>query len=407
MLGSGAFSRWLSRQFHQSRGKPPRAQALQEAIGLLEAKAQFESPEIPVWVRVAEHGGLIYIDLCNSAWEVVEIGELYTDSDEIIFDAMRPVTLNGIDHLAERADLAERALILHMPRIAPNDRQDERQLYANFERELPLILGALYTALGVALSRIDHVCLGSKPRMADFALWATAAGPGLGVDPNTFLAAYHGNRAEAVEDTLEGDVVAAAVLEWMDGRRTEDGADLWEGTCKQLLQYLESTASEGTKKSPAWPKTPRELSSRLRRIATFLREVGIEITFHPKGARGQRLLSISEIVQTAATATTASDNTSDSGYQSDGTRSPSGNRESGVADEPPAQHQPPAADAAAKSLNGIVHASTVAVEAVMAVVCSDSNLPVCKNLCATCGPVDWIWDGTAWACPRCNQPARS
>jgi hypothetical protein len=126
MLGSGAFSRWLSRQFHQSRGKPPRAQALQEALGLLEAKAQFESPEIPVWVRVAEHGGLIYIDLCNSAWEVVEIGELYTDSDEIIFDAMRPVTLNGIDHLAERADLAERALILHLPRIAPNDRQDER-----------------------------------------------------------------------------------------------------------------------------------------------------------------------------------------------------------------------------------------------------------------------------------------
>jgi integrase len=26
-----------------------------------------------VWVRVAEHGGLIYLDLCNSAWEVIEI----------------------------------------------------------------------------------------------------------------------------------------------------------------------------------------------------------------------------------------------------------------------------------------------------------------------------------------------
>lgn len=57
MLRSKGFSRWLSRQFHQSVGKPPRAQALQEAVGLLEARAQFESPEIPVWVRVAEHSG--------------------------------------------------------------------------------------------------------------------------------------------------------------------------------------------------------------------------------------------------------------------------------------------------------------------------------------------------------------
>src|ERR1035437_950393 len=73
MLRSKGFSRWLSRQFHQSAGKPPRAQALQETVGLLEAKAQFESPEIPVWVRVAEHGGRIYIDLCNAAWEVVEV----------------------------------------------------------------------------------------------------------------------------------------------------------------------------------------------------------------------------------------------------------------------------------------------------------------------------------------------
>jgi hypothetical protein len=40
---------------------------------LLEARAQFESPEIPVWVRVAEHSGLIYLDLCNSAWEVIEV----------------------------------------------------------------------------------------------------------------------------------------------------------------------------------------------------------------------------------------------------------------------------------------------------------------------------------------------
>jgi len=48
LLRSKGFSRWLGRQFHQSSGKPARTQALQEAIGVLEAKAQFESPEMRV-----------------------------------------------------------------------------------------------------------------------------------------------------------------------------------------------------------------------------------------------------------------------------------------------------------------------------------------------------------------------
>jgi hypothetical protein len=297
---------------------------------------------------------------------------------------------------------------LHLPRIAPIDRKDERELYMRFERDLPQILGALYTALSAALSRIDHVTLESKPRMADFALWAIAAAPALGVDPEAFLAAYRGNRAEAVEDTLEGDVVAAVVLEWMDSRRISEGSATSEGTCKQLLQQLESVASEGMKKSPGWPKTPRGLSSRLRRIATFMREAGIEITFHPKGPRGERLLSISEVVQTtAATATTASSETPIPRDQPDTTTSPCGGWMTEDANAPPPPHEPPQAGQAVKSLNSIAHRSLVAEEAVEAVASRDSFSSERKNLCASCGAVDWIWEGGAWVCPLCHQPARS
>ncbi len=55
--------------------------------------------------------------------------ELYTDSEEIFFDAMRPIVLNGIDHLTERADLASRSLILNLPRIADRNRRTEQQVY--------------------------------------------------------------------------------------------------------------------------------------------------------------------------------------------------------------------------------------------------------------------------------------
>lgn len=64
------------------------------------------------------------------------IRRLYTDSEEQLFEAMRPVILNGIDHLPERADLADRAVVLTLASISETDRKDEDDLYAEFEAAL-------------------------------------------------------------------------------------------------------------------------------------------------------------------------------------------------------------------------------------------------------------------------------
>jgi hypothetical protein len=66
---------WLVRSFYEEYGKPPGAQALQDALGVLEARALFDGEECPVHVRVAKHEGAIYIDLANNSWEAVEITE--------------------------------------------------------------------------------------------------------------------------------------------------------------------------------------------------------------------------------------------------------------------------------------------------------------------------------------------
>jgi hypothetical protein len=72
-IKSKGFRRWLVRAFFERYDRPPGAQALQDALGLLEARAQFDGPERDVHVRVAEHGGNIYVDLANEQWEAVEI----------------------------------------------------------------------------------------------------------------------------------------------------------------------------------------------------------------------------------------------------------------------------------------------------------------------------------------------
>ena len=40
------------------------------------------------------------------------VRQLYTDQDEVLFDAARPVILNGIEDIVERPDLADRAVFL-------------------------------------------------------------------------------------------------------------------------------------------------------------------------------------------------------------------------------------------------------------------------------------------------------
>ena len=153
------------------------------------------------------------------------------------------------------------------------------------------------------------------------------------------MRAYCGNREEAIQETLEADPVGAAVLAMMDQLKDQDQTEQWEGTCKDLLQRLES-ADDRAKGGRSWPKSPRGLSDRLRRLATFLRESGIHIIFPTKGARGRRVLTM---FRTAGeiTATTASQPTDDSAAQSLPNDDLSGGHANCRADTSPRDVEPP------------------------------------------------------------------
>ena len=72
-LGGEEFEGWLRHEFYtRYQGAPP-ADAMANAIETLKSKAQFEGPEIPVYVRLAEWNGAIYLDLGDAEWRVVRI----------------------------------------------------------------------------------------------------------------------------------------------------------------------------------------------------------------------------------------------------------------------------------------------------------------------------------------------
>ena len=55
-------------EFYKIERKPPGGQAVADALGVIEARAQFEGAVHPVHVRVAGSDTAIYLDLTNEAW---------------------------------------------------------------------------------------------------------------------------------------------------------------------------------------------------------------------------------------------------------------------------------------------------------------------------------------------------
>ena len=437
---SKMFKRFLAKQFFEKYGKAMNAEALGTAINLIEAQSLFDGEEHSAHVRVAEHEGNIYVDLCNDAWEAIEVTssgwqvideapikfrrsramlplpnpevggsvdelrgflnvddsnwplviawliaafrprgpypvlalfaeqgsgksttgrllrnlidpntaplraeprtardlmiaannsrcvafdnlsyvpswlsdalcrlstgggfatrELYTDQDEVIFDAMRPILLTSIEEVATRSDLLDRCLIIWLPAIPKNRRRPEAELERDFDEARPRLLGTLLSTVAGALGDLPSTEVNDLPRMADFALWATAAESALGWSKGTFMAAYNGNRQSANDLALESSTIGRPLLDLL-GNRGE-----WSGTASELLETLETRVSDPAKRQKSWPKNGRSVAGHLKRLAPNLRAAGWEVEYQRQAS--QRLWSIRRLTDFASSDTSAS-----------------------------------------------------------------------------------------------------
>src|SRR5262245_16321478 len=428
-IRSKRFRTWLRRHHYEASRTAATAAAINSALDLFEAQAQFDGPERAVHVRLAEHGGHIYLDLADDCWRAVEIGpdgwrvigsapvrfrraagmlplptpqaggsieelasflnlpsrndfvlvvawllatlrtggpypvlaisgeqgsaktvlskllkalidpnvapvralareerdlviaannshvlafdnlsalphalsdafcrlatgasfglrQLYTDADEVLFQAARPILLNSIEDVISRPDLADRAILLTLSPIGDRRRRSERQIWRDFELARPRLLRALLDAAALGLRKLGNLQLEQLPRMADFALWASACETAFW-PAGRFAQAYQANRRAAIEDLIDADPVAARIREIMANRST------WTGSASDLLRAGAALADLRLPSGAAvWPKNPRALAGRLRRAQAFLRVLGIHISFGREGRAGTRVITI-------------------------------------------------------------------------------------------------------------------
>jgi len=114
--------------------------------------------------------------------------ELFSDDGEVIFDAQRPVVLNGIAEVIIKSDLLDRAILVYLPTIPKGRRWKKRVLNRKFTEAQPLILGALCDAVSAGLKRMrEGIEMDEWPRMSDFAEWVMACEKALGFKNGDFV----------------------------------------------------------------------------------------------------------------------------------------------------------------------------------------------------------------------------
>lgn len=193
--------------------------------------------------------------------------KLYTDSEEVIINIKRPCILNGIDDIATRPDLLDRALVCTLPVIEKMTK--EQKLRADFEKALPDILGGLLDVVSGILKSLPNTSIDHLPRMTDFALWVSAAENVLGWDTGHFMQMYAQNQQGAIEAGLESDRFATVI------RLCISKENAWEGTTTEFLKLLADKYAEPEDlKLKQWPNT-KTLKNQLMRLQAPLSKVGI------------------------------------------------------------------------------------------------------------------------------------
>jgi hypothetical protein len=190
--------------------------------------------------------------------------KLYADRELSVVSFRRVIAITTIDAGALRGDLADRLVLVELERIDKPNRRSETEILRRHGELLPRLLGAFCTLLSRVLATLPRVQLGELPRMADFARVLAAVDA---VRGTRSLATYLGQGERLSDDVVEGDSVGTAIRGFMSNRYG------WTGTMQELLAAI-------TPDDPPrdFPKTPKGLSARMKRLAPALEAVGIRVT---------------------------------------------------------------------------------------------------------------------------------
>lgn len=206
--------------------------------------------------------------------------KLYSDTEQVLIEATRPILSNGISDITDRPDLIDRAVLMSLPPIDESNRKTEAQLKKAVADEMPRFLGCIYDSIACALRMLNIVEAPREFRMADAMHWAMAAEQATGFPAGTFVAAMKQAQNEAKVESALTNAVVISLLKLLHGAKDH----VFEGMVSQLHEKLHQM--DWRSRHPL-PKTAAGLSQAISRLRQSLELVGVEISYPPRSSAGR------------------------------------------------------------------------------------------------------------------------
>ena len=205
--------------------------------------------------------------------------KLYTTEDVSTIDMKAKLIINGITIMNTKPDLLERSIVIHLEKLNQANIIEEEALIKKLEDTLPNILNHIFLAVSHVVDKIDSVQISIKPRMADFARYATVIADYIGITQSDILGAYERNIKD-VNDLIIDDPVIQALFGVLSSKQNK-----FVGTATELLSLMTELEYKDL------PKAANSLSAKLTRLTSDLSKESITIK-RTKDQTGNRLLEI-------------------------------------------------------------------------------------------------------------------
>lgn len=221
--------------------------------------------------------------LCRlaSGGEVIN-RRLYTDDEELHYQASRPLILNGITEFATAPDLLDRSVLCILDPVSPEKRKLLADLITRLQSYRPELLGAIYGAISVGLRRIQSGFKPDLPRNADSMLLALACEESFECPQTTLLEMIEETSSVQSEVALDNSPVGRVAL--ILGRTG------WKGTSTDFFEEM----SQRDMTKPGMGVTSRKVKRELDRLRGDLFNKGV--SYETKRTNEERLIILEPLL---------------------------------------------------------------------------------------------------------------
>jgi putative DNA primase/helicase len=212
---------------------------------------------------------------------------LYSQGELHTLRARNPVILNGISLGIDREDLVSRTVFIELQPIPAAIGQKEPRIRAEFQRELPAILGALLDGVALALRDGLDTTISPAHRLEDCACFVSAAEPALGFADGAIVAGWLRSQGARHDDLGSVDPLVEVLS------RLLPTAGCWAGSASELLNKA-LAMGEGEDATPVpkdFPSTAKSLGEQLIRKKDVLKRGGFTISRSRTNAARQLLVT--------------------------------------------------------------------------------------------------------------------